>query len=98
MTVCASIKSPVQFKFHIPLTKWCILCFALTEHVKLGVSSVKELGLAATFLALLLMLTFKHSKFYNKQSQIALSHKTHTYFATDCKSFFIVKVNHDMVS
>lgn len=62
MTVCASIKSPIQFKFHIPLNKWCILRFALTEHVKLEGSSVKELGLATTFVAFLLMLNFKHSK------------------------------------
>lgn len=63
MTVCASVKSPVQFTFHIPLSKWCILCFALTEPVKLQVSSVKEAGLAnSSFLPSLSVMNFQRSK------------------------------------
>lgn len=52
----------------------------------------KEAGLATAFLAFLLMLNSKHSKFLKSKVRVCLnSHKKPPCFGTDQKSFFYCK-------
>lgn len=88
MTVCASIKSPVQFTFHIPLSKWCILCFALTEPVKLP-SEQCERSRASQLFSPLPFGDELSTQYTLSKVRLHLSrYKKHTCFGIDRRSFF----------